>query len=163
MIFESAGVKQDLCSQDICNVGGVDCWVLNHAKRASQVQIHHYPSFSIWGGETHTFPTLDYIPEIRTGTILLDVILNHHIPRTLQVGTLRVKVWYRDQPLSCDICHGPHRVSDCDLRGKCRRCGEGGHFARACPRPRTRTGDAVTHASDGAVPAAAEAAGCAGC
>lgn len=41
--FESAGVKHDLCSRDICNVGGVDCRVLNHAKRTTQVQVHHYP------------------------------------------------------------------------------------------------------------------------
>ena len=96
-----------------------------------------------------------------TGTILLDVILNHHIPRTLEVGKLRVKVWYRDQPLCCDICKGPHRVTDCDLRGKCRRCGEEGHFARACPRPWARTGDAASRASYPADPTPAEAAGCA--
>ena len=41
--FESAGVKHDLCSRDICNVGSVDCRVLNHAKRTTQVQVHHYP------------------------------------------------------------------------------------------------------------------------
>ena len=96
-----------------------------------------------------------------TGTILLDVILNHHIPRTLEVGKLTVKVWYRDQPLCCDICKGPHRVTDCDLRGKCRRCGEEGHFARACPRPWARTGDAASRASYPADPTPAEAAGCA--
>ena len=66
---------------------------------------------------------------------------------------------YRDQPLSCDICHGPHRVTDCDLRGKCRRCGEEGHFAGACPRLWARTGDAASRASDSADPTPAEAAG----
>lgn len=137
--FESAGVKQDLCSRDICNVGGVDCCVLNHAKRVTSVQVHHYPFendldplfkvLSPFGEVKRTrFQHWTNIPEINTGTILLDVILNHHIPRTLKVGKLRVKVWYRDQPLCCDICQGPHRVTDCDLRGKCRRCGEEGHF-----------------------------------
>ena len=75
------------------------------------------------------------------------------------MGKLRVKVFYRDQPLSCDICHGPHRVSDCDLRGKCRHCGEEGHFARACPRPWARKGDAASHVSDGADPTTVQAAG----
>ena len=168
--FESAGVKQDLCSRDICNVGGVECRVLNHAKRVTQVQVHHYPFendvdplfrvLSPFGEVKRTrFQHWTNIPEIPTGTILLDVILNHHIPRTLQVGKLRVKVWYRDQPLCCDICSGPHRVTDCDLRGKCRRCGEEGHFARACPRPWARTADAASHTSGGADPTPAEAAG----
>lgn len=168
--FESSGVKHDLCSRDICNVGGVDCRVLNHAKRLTQVQVHYYPFednldplfkvLSPFGEVKRTrFQHWTNIPEINTGTILLDVILNHHIPRTLQVGKLRVKVWYRDQPLCCDICRGPHRVTDCDLKGKCRRCGEEGHFARACPRPWARTGDAASHTSDGADPTPAEAAG----
>ena len=46
------------------------------------------------------------------------MILNHDIPRTLRVGQSRVKVWYRDQPLQCDICQGDHKVSECDLRNK---------------------------------------------
>ena len=159
--FESAGVKQDLCSRDICNVGGVDCRVLNHAKRVTSVQVHHYPFendldplfkvLSPFGKVKRTrFQHWTNIPEINTGTILLDVILNHHIPRTLKVGKLRVKVWYRDQPLCCDICQGPHRVTDCDLRGKCRRCGEALW---------ARTGNAASRTSDVADPTPAEATG----
>lgn len=108
--FESSGVKLDLCSRDVCNVGGVDCQVLNHAKHLTHVQVHHYPFendldplfrvLAPFGEVKRTrFQHWTNIPEIRTGTILLDVILNHHIPRTLQVGKLRVKVWYRDQPV----------------------------------------------------------------
>ena len=87
--FESAGVKQDLCSRDICNVWGVDCRVLNYAKRATPVQVHHYqfendldPLFKVlspFGEVKRTrFQHWTNIPEINTGTILLDVILNHH-------------------------------------------------------------------------------------
>lgn len=47
--------------------------------------------------------------EISTGTRLFDMILNHDIPRTLKVGQSRVKVWYRDQPLQCDICNRNHK------------------------------------------------------
>ena len=168
--FESAGVKHDLCSREICNVGGVDCRVLNYAQHTTPVQIHHYPFeddleplfkvLSPFGVVKRTrFQHWTNIPEMPTGTILLDVVLNHHIPSTLEVGKMRVKVWYRDQPLCCDVCKGPHRVTDCDLRGKCRRCGGEGHFARACRRPWARTGDAASRASDAADPTPAEAAG----
>ena len=168
--FESSGIKADLCSRDICTVGGVDCRVLNHAKRVTQVQVHYYPFendldplFKVlapFGEVKRTrFQHWTNVPNIRTGTILLDVILKHDIPRSLQVGKLRVKVWYRDQPLCCDICRGPHKVADCDLRGKCRRCGEEGHFARACPRPWAPINDAASRASAGVDPTPAEAAG----
>ena len=99
--------------------------------------------------------------EVSTGTRLFDMILNCDIPCTLKVGQSRVKVWYRDQPLQCDICHGNHKVSECDLRGKCRRCRQEGHFSRNCPVPWGRTDNVVPWVSPVSDPSPAEAAGCA--
>ena len=99
--------------------------------------------------------------EVSTGTRLFDMILNCDIPCTLKVGQSRVKVWYRDQPLQCDICHGNHKISECDLRGKCRRCRQEGHFSRNCPVPWGRTDNVVPWVSPVSDPSPAEAAGCA--
>ena len=71
----------------------------------------------------------------------------------------RVKVWYRDQPLQCDICNGNHKVSECDLRGKCRRCRQEGHFSRNCPILWGHTDNVVPRVSPVSDPTPAEAAG----
>ena len=97
--------------------------------------------------------------EVSTGTRLFDMILNCDIPCTLNVGQSRVKVWYRDQPLQCDICHGNRKVSECDLRSKCRRCRQEGHFSRNCPVPWGRTDNVVPRVSPVSDPSPAEAAG----
>ena len=97
--------------------------------------------------------------KISTGTSLFDKILNRDIPRTLKVGQSRVKVWYRDQPLQCDICNGNHKVSECNLHSKCRRCRQEGHFSRNCPIPWGCTDNVVPRVSPVSDPTPAEAAG----
>ena len=96
--------------------------------------------------------------EVSTGTCLFDMILNRDIPRTLKVGQSRVKVWYRDQPLQCDICSGNHKVSECDLCAKCRRCRQEGHFSRNCPVPWGRTDTVVPRVPPASDSTPAEAA-----
>ena len=45
-------------------------------------------------------------------------------------------MWYRDQPLTCNICcKGGHKASACPDKGKCLRCHKPGHVARHCPTP----------------------------
>lgn len=55
-----------------------------------------------------------------------------HIPRFVIINGYRCKVWYKGQPLKCDICSGDHKAASCPHKGKCIRCGEKGHFARNC-------------------------------
>ena len=46
------------------------------------------------------------------------------------------RVWYKGQPLICNLCGTPgHRSSDCLNKNKCCLCGAEGHFARSCPNP----------------------------
>lgn len=171
--FKSRESKISLCGQETLAFGGVDCRVLNYAKRITKVQIHYYPVeadldplgnvLAQYGViKKHRFQHWADMTEISTGTRLFDMVLNRDIPRTLKVGQSRVKVWYRDQPLQCDICSGNHKVSECDLRGKCRRCRQEGHFSRNCPVPWGRTDDAVPRVSPESDPTPAEAAGRAG-
>ena len=76
------------------------------------------------------------IPDVCTGTHLLRMTLHKPIPRFISVLGARVKVWFKGQPILCDICRkGGHRAASCPNKGKCFRCHEVGHLARHCPRP----------------------------
>ena len=74
------------------------------------------------------------LPEISTGTRLVRINLKKSIPRFVMFHTYRCKVWYRGQPLHCDICkEGSHIAFNCPYKGKCLACKQPGHLARSCP------------------------------
>ena len=75
------------------------------------------------------------VPGVYTGTRLVRMVRKHEIPRSIKIDGVNCRVWYRGQPLECDICHDNHKAADCPLKGKCRRCHEAGHFVRSCPKP----------------------------
>ena len=75
------------------------------------------------------------VPGVYTGTRLVSMVRKHEIPRSIKIDGVNCRVWYRGQPLVCDICHDNHKAADCPLKGKCRRCHEAGHFVRHCPKP----------------------------
>ena len=70
---------------------------------------------------------------IFNGTKLVDVALSGVLPRFLMVDGYLCRLWYRGQPLVCNLCAVQgHRSANCPNKDKCRKCGQSGHFARNC-------------------------------
>ena len=72
-------------------------------------------------------------PEVFTGTRLVSMVLKTNPPRSLLIGGYLCRVWYKGQPLVCNLCGVQgHKSANCPNKDKCRLCGEAGHFARQC-------------------------------
>ena len=57
------------------------------------------------------------LPEVSTGTSVVRINLHPSIPRFLRIHTYCCKVWYRGQPVYCDICkEGTHLASNCPYK-----------------------------------------------
>ena len=67
------------------------------------------------------------------GTNIVHMVRQHDIPRNTVI--VKCRMWYKGQPLVWDICSNNHKVADCPLCGKCRRCHESSHFVHDCPKP----------------------------
>lgn len=75
------------------------------------------------------------LQSVYTGTWIIPIAVEKDIPRFLNVGSFQVKVWYKGQPVKCDICREDgHKATDCPAKGKCFNCKEAGHLAKECPR-----------------------------
>ena len=98
--------------------------------------------------------------DIYTGTSVVKIVLNRLpvIRRNVSIDGVKVKLWYKDQPVECDLCLGAHRVAGCPLKGKRLRCRQEGHIARSCPNPPwSAVGVEDDFASDDPTPAEAAA------
>ena len=62
-------------------------------------------------------------------------------PHSLLVDGCNCRVWYKGQPLICNLCGlQGHKSANCTNKDMCCRCGVLGHFARACPQAWGSTG-----------------------
>ena len=76
------------------------------------------------------------IPDVSTGTRIVRMLRTRPVPRFLVVQGIRVKVWFKGQPVTCDICRREgHRAGSSPNKGKCLRCHEPGHVSKNCRRP----------------------------
>ena len=74
--------------------------------------------------------------DIETGTRLVLMAMKATPPRLLPIGGYFCRLWYRAQPLVCNLCNAEgHKSADCPNKDKCRHCGQSGHFVRSCPNP----------------------------
>ena len=83
-------------------------------------------------------------PLLFDGNRVINMILEKDLPYFLTVFGFECRLWYRDQPIQCFLCHEHgHRAQACPLSGRCRRCCQPGHVTRECPQ----AWDSVSRAS----------------
>ena len=81
-------------------------------------------------------------PEISTGTRLVSLVVEATPPRFLTINGYLCRLWYKGQPLICNLCSVQgHKSADCPNKDKCRKCGVSGHFARRCPNSSSAWGE----------------------
>ena len=72
-------------------------------------------------------------PEIFTGIHLVSMVFKTNPPRSLLIGRYLCRVWYKGQPLVCNLCGVQgHKSANYPNKDKCRLCSQKGHFARQC-------------------------------
>ena len=67
-----------------------------------------------------------------TGTRIVRMALDQHIPFQCNIQGYTCCVWYSGEPLKCTICRGAHKAAECPDKNKCRRCHQSNHFAKDC-------------------------------
>ena len=164
LTFDSEEARVMIERNTDIDTGGYPCRVVGGGPRGENVLVFHLP-YELDNeavkvalqrfGPVHSVRHQHH-PDtsIHTGMRIVHMIRGASIPRHVYVDGWSAKVWYRGQPVECDICGQGHVSRVCPLRGKCRFCKEEGHFARNCPnRNRSDWGEG---SSDGASPANAE-------
>jgi len=139
--FEFLEDREDIFRDGLV-IDGVDIRLIEAEPSTQLVYVHHCPVevpnsvlenvLSAYGDVISIAPCYYNTASILTGFRVVKMSLRRDVHPRIYVLRYPCRVWYRDQPLTCLICSLRHRVSDCPLRGRCRRCRQPGHIARDC-------------------------------
>ena len=125
---------------------GMWCKILGGGPQSTLVHLFDFPfeesdkdieaAFGSFGAVKNVKKQTYLDSTIYTGTRLVHIIVEHTLPRMLEISGYICRIWYKGQPLVCNLCaRQGHKAVNCPNKDKCRRCGESGHFARSCPQP----------------------------
>ena len=126
-------------------IRGVKCQVIRPALPGDRVLVYHYPyenddsqveralsqfglvkdvSYQSWVG----------LKDVHTGTRVVRMDRTTRIPRSIMIDGFRCKIWYRGQPVTCDVCREEgHVAAKCSRKSTCFNCRQLGHMAHDCP------------------------------
>ena len=145
--FEEGGeaAKADFQDEGSIRIFGVECEVVSPAPPVEKVLVYNFP-YENSDGPVHrvlsdfgsvegiSYQTWVGLPGIHTGTRVVKMVRSSPIPRSLVIGGVRCKIWYRGQPVTCDVCREVgHVAAKCPNKGRCFHCRQQGHMARDCP------------------------------
>ena len=145
--FEEGGeaAKADFQDEGSIRIFGVECEVVSPAPPVEKVLVYNFP-YENSDGPVHrvlsdygsvegiSYQTWVGLPGIHTGTRVVKMVRSSPIPRSLVIGGVRCKIWYRGQPVTCDVCREVgHVAAKCPNKGRCFHCRQQGHVARDCP------------------------------
>lgn len=143
LTFDSVEAKASIERQSEIEIEGYPCQVVGGGPSLESVLIFHLPyeldngliqaALQVYGEVGSIRHQLHPDSTVHSGTRVVRMVRKGPIPRHIVVEGWSGKVWYRGQPVECDICGAGHVSRVCPMRNKCRFCGEEGHFARNCP------------------------------
>lgn len=125
---------------------GLWCPILGGGPPVTVVHVFDYPYEEDNGSVFSVFEDFGDVKKVKdqtclwnnkifTGTRLVFLVLHSTLPRSLTIDGYSCRVWYKGQPLICNLCNiQGHKSAVCPNKDKCRRCGEQGHFARNCSK-----------------------------
>ena len=72
---------------------------------------------------------------VKTGSRIVRMVVESEIPSQQSIRGYPCRVWYKEQPIRCNICREVgHLAASCPNKGLCRRCKEPGHTAGHCTK-----------------------------
>jgi len=115
---------------------GLWCPILGGSPPVTIVHVFDYPYEEENSHVSSVFGDFGEVKNVKNQTYLTNphlvfMVLNSTLPRGLTTNGYLGQVWYKGQPLVCNLCNVQgHKAVVCPSKYKCRRCGEQGHFAR---------------------------------
>ena len=144
--FSSPEHKVRIESKGRFNIGSHECVVQATGPPQVDVYVHYYPFEApdadirsvvskfgqIKGLRYQSFPGYS---NVKTGSRIVRMVVEREIPSQQSIRGYPCRVWYKGQPIRCNICREVgHLAASCPNKGLCRWCKEPGHTAGQCTK-----------------------------